>query len=109
MIFESEGNYPLEQITKCFGEFSILVKFVQLSFDLLGIFSFPLKPFSIPNTNYWGKSFAYNKLYSRLPHTPLCPYKVPLSSGKHGSYFITHYRNFTNTMADKSFSLKLKV
>lgn len=48
MIFESEANYPLEQIIKCFGEFSIFVKFVQLPFDLLGIISFSLKPCSIP-------------------------------------------------------------
>lgn len=56
MIFESEGNCPLEQITKCFGEFSIIVKFVQLPSHALGIFSFSLKPCSIPNTQITGGS-----------------------------------------------------
>lgn len=102
MIFESESNYPLEQITKCFGEFSIIVKFFQLLSDVLEFFSFSLKPCSIPNTNYWGKSLAYSKLYCRLPHTSLCPYKViPLPSGKHGSYFITYYRILTSTITDR--------
>ena len=52
------GNYPLEQITKCCGEFSIIVKFIQSPSDVLGIFSLSLKPCSNPNTNYWGKSLA---------------------------------------------------
>lgn len=102
MIFESEGNYPLEQITKCSGEFAIIVKFIQLPSDALGIFSLSLKPCSIPNTNYWRKSLAYSKLYSRLTHTSLSPYKViPLPSDKRGSYFITCYKNLTSTITDR--------
>lgn len=84
----------------------------SIAFWCIGNFFFLLKTMLyFKHRNYWGKSLAYSKLYSRLPHTPLCPYKViPLPSGKHGSYLITWCRNtITNRQKFRSEIGSLKI